>query len=70
MVFVVFVSGAPWGVGGEASSSLPSVSEEDVKTALRLRRCRLPDLTAKGTGFWVMNRLSPESLFGKQDIVT
>lgn len=67
VVFSPLDSGAP--VGGKVSSSLPSASEEDEKISLSLRR-RFLDLVAGGTGFWVMNRLSPESLLDQQHIVT
>lgn len=47
---------------GELSSSLSSRSLGGVRPDRRPRRFHLPDLTASGTGFWVMNRLSTESL--------
>lgn len=46
----------------EVSPSLSSRSLGDLSSDLRLGRHLLCDLPASGTGFWVMKRLSPESL--------
>lgn len=49
-----------WKDSRESSSSSSSVG--NVRLDLELERLCLLDLTASGTGFWVTNRLSPESL--------
>ena len=56
------VLGSSWESDDKEPASLPSRSLGDTGFDLRLRRSRLPDLTASGTCFWVRNRLSPESL--------
>lgn len=59
----------PWGSGNEKSLSLSSRSLWEVKSSLRFLWCRLSVRTASGTGFWVMNRLSPESLKTKLELL-